>query len=106
MQLINKFDKGIRFLLSIIDIYSEYAWVFPLKGKKCITITNAFQEIVDKANCKRNKIWVYKGCKFYNRSMKSWLLDNDVECIRHIMKGNLLFLKDLLKPETTKFTNI
>ena len=79
MQLINKFDKGIRFLLSIIDIYSEYAWVFPLKGKKCIIITNAFQEIVDKANCKRNKIWVYKGCKFYNRSMKSWLLDNDVE---------------------------
>ena len=31
MQLIRKFDKGFRFLLSVIDIYSKYAWVVPLK---------------------------------------------------------------------------
>ena len=52
---------------------------FSFERQKVYYITNAFQEIVDKANCKRNKIWVYKGCKFYNRSMKLWLLDNDVE---------------------------
>ena len=34
MQLIRKFNKGFRFLLCVIDIYSKYAWVVPLKDKK------------------------------------------------------------------------
>ena len=56
MQLISKFNKGIRFLLCVIDIFSKYAWVIPLKDKKGITITNAFQKILDESNCKPNKI--------------------------------------------------
>ena len=46
MQLISKFNKGFRFLLCVIDIFSKYAWVFPLKDKKGIIITNAFQKIL------------------------------------------------------------
>ena len=34
MQLLSKFDKGLRFLLCVIDIFSKYAWVIPLKDKK------------------------------------------------------------------------
>ena len=34
MQLLSKFDKGFRFLLCVIDIFSKYAWVIPLKDKK------------------------------------------------------------------------
>ena len=34
MQLISKFNKGIRFLFCVIDIFSKYAWVVPLKDKK------------------------------------------------------------------------
>ena len=71
MQLINKFNKGFRFLLCVIDIYSKYAWVILLKNKNCITITNAFQWLLKESNCKPNKIWVDKGSAFYNRSMKS-----------------------------------
>ena len=44
MQLLSKFNKGIRFLLCVIDICSKYGWVIPLKYKKCITRTNAFQK--------------------------------------------------------------
>ena len=75
MQLISKFNKGFRFLLYVIDIYSKYAWVipFPLKDKKGITIINAFQKIWEKPNHKPNKIWVDKHSEFYNRSIKSWL---------------------------------
>ena len=51
MQLISKFNKGLRFLLCAIDIYSKNAWVIPLKYKKRITITNAFQKILDESNC-------------------------------------------------------
>ena len=45
MQLISKFNKGFRFLLCVIDIFSKYAWVVPLKDKKGITIIHAFQKI-------------------------------------------------------------
>ena len=44
---------------------------YSFKDKKEITITNAFQKILDESNQKPNKIWVDKGSKFYNRSMKS-----------------------------------
>ena len=64
MQLISKFNKGFRFLLCIIDIFSKYAWVVPLKDKKGISIANAFQKIWDKSEHKPNKIWVDKGSEF------------------------------------------
>ena len=54
MQLISKFDKGNRFLLCVIDIFGKYAWVFPLKDKKGITIANAFQKILDDSTRKPN----------------------------------------------------
>ena len=45
MQLMNKFNKGFTFLLCVIDIFSKYACVVPLKDKKGITIVNAFKRI-------------------------------------------------------------
>ena len=60
MQFITKFNEGFRFLLCVINIYSKYAWVIPLKDKKRKTITNAFQQILDESNCIPNKIWVDK----------------------------------------------
>ena len=45
MQLIRQFNEGIRFLLCVINIFSKQAWVIPLKGKKGVKITNAFQKI-------------------------------------------------------------
>ena len=61
IQLISTFNKGFRFLLCVIDIFRKYAWVVPLKDKKGVTITNAFQKILDKSGRKPNKIWVDKG---------------------------------------------
>ena len=42
MQLLSKYNKGIRFLLCIVGIYSKYAWVVPLKDKKGVSIVTAF----------------------------------------------------------------
>ena len=63
----------------VIDIFSKYAWVVPLKGKKGVSIVNAFQKILDDSNRKPNKIWVDKGSEFYNSSFKKWLKDNDIK---------------------------
>ena len=54
MQLIIKFNKGIRFLLCVIDTFGKYAWVVPVKDKRSITITNAFQKILPESICKPN----------------------------------------------------
>ena len=70
MQLISKFKKGFRFLLCVIDIFSKYAWIVPLKDKKGITTTNAFQKTLDGLNRKPKKIWTDKGSEFYNSSFK------------------------------------
>ena len=84
MQLINKFNKGIRFLLCVIDICGKYAWVIPLKDKKVTTITKAFQTNLDESNRKLNKIWIDKVSEFYNRSIKPRLQDNDIRNIFNI----------------------
>ena len=55
MQLISKYNKGIRYLLSAIDRFSKYAWVLPLKDKKDINIVDAFQSILD--NLGKNMGW-------------------------------------------------
>ena len=79
MQLIGKFDKEFRFLLCVIDIFSKYAWVVPVKDEKSVSIVDAFQKILNNSNRKRNTIWVDKGSEFYNNSFKKWLKDNDIE---------------------------
>ena len=77
-QLLSKFNKGIKCLLCIIDLFSKHAFIVPLKDKKGISIVNAFQSILNKSKRKPNKIWVDKGSEFYNASFKKWLQDNDI----------------------------
>ena len=79
MQLISKYNKGIRYLLCSIDLFSKYAWVIPVKDKKVVTIVNAFQRILDNSKRKPNIIWVDQGSEFYNNSFKKWLKDNEIE---------------------------
>ena len=95
MQLISKFNKRFRFLLCVIDIFGKYAWVVPLKNKKCVSIVDVFQKILDDSNRKQKKIWTDKGSEFYNSSFKKWLKIMILKCIQYIMKGNLLLLKKL-----------
>ena len=73
MQLISKCNKGIRYFLCAIDLFSKYAFIVPLKDKKGITIVNAFQSILDNSKRKPNKIWVDQSSEFYNKYFKKWL---------------------------------
>ena len=77
MQLLSKYNKEIRFLLCVIDIFSKYAWVVPLKDKKGISIVKAFQSILKQSNRKPNKTWVEKGSEFYNAYFNKQLRDNN-----------------------------
>ena len=69
MQLRSKYNKGIRYSLCVIDVFSKYAWIVPLSNKKRVTIVNAFQSILDSSkkqnkNKQTNLIWVDQGSEF------------------------------------------
>ena len=78
MQSLSRKNKGFKYLLCAIDLYSKYAFVIPLKDKKGISIVNAFNKIIKQSNRKPNKIWVDQGGEFYNNVFKKWLSDNDI----------------------------
>ena len=78
MQSLSRKNKGIKYLLCAIDLFSNYAFVIPLKDKKGIIIVNAFNKIIKQSNRKPNKIWVDQGGEFYNNVFEKWLSDNDI----------------------------
>ena len=94
IQLINKLNEGFRFLLYVIDIFSKYAWVVPVKDKKGVSIVNAFQSILKKSNRKSNKVWVNKVGEFYNNSFKKWLLLKKLKIQFH---GHMLLMTLIVK---------
>ena len=76
-QNIAKENKGIRYLLTVIDILSKYAWVQPLKDKKGPTVVQAFNHIL-KEGRKPLKLQTDKGKEFYNKDMTQWLKKNNI----------------------------
>ena len=96
MQSLSKYNKGIKYLLCAIDLFSKYAWVIPLKDKKGTSIVNVFQKIISKER-KPNKIWVDHCSELYNQSFKDFLKINNTEMYSTFNEGKSLLLKDLLK---------
>ena len=78
MQSLSRKNKGIKYLLCTIDLFSKSAFVIPLKDKKGISIVNAFNKIIKQFNRKPNKIWIDQGGEFYNNVFEKWLSDNDI----------------------------
>ena len=61
MESLSSKNKNVKYLLCVIDVFTKYAWVKPLKDKKGKTVLNAFIEIVNESNRKPNKLWVDQG---------------------------------------------
>ena len=78
MQLLDKYNKEIKYSLCAIDFFSKYAWLVPLKDKRGISIVNAFQKVISK-RCKPKKMWVDEGGEFYNKLFKRFLTINNIE---------------------------
>ena len=78
MQSLSKKDKGIKYLLCAIDLFSKYAFVVSLKDKKGISVTNGFNKIIKQSGRKPNKIWIDQESEFYNHVFKRWLSRNNI----------------------------
>ena len=77
-KLLSKQNKGIKYLLCVIDLFSKYTFVVPLKDKKGFSVTNAFSKIIKQSGRKPNKIWVDQGSEFYNHVFKRCLSRNNI----------------------------
>ena len=86
MQSLSRYNKGIKYLLCAIDLFSKYAWVIPLKDKKGTSIVNAFQKIIAEGR-KPNKIWVDQCSEFCNKSFKDFLKINNTEMYSTFNEG-------------------
>ena len=80
-------------------------WVVPLKDRKSIAITKAFQEILDEFGHKKNKVWVGKGSEVYKRSMKSRLQDIEIEMYSTRNKGKSVVAEGFIRTLKNKIYN-
>ena len=86
----------------MIDPFTNYAWVKPLKDKKGNTAFNAFIEIINESNCKPNKLWVDQGRKFYNKLMQEWLVNNDILMYSTYNEGKSVIAERFIKTLKSK----
>ena len=78
MQEWCKENKGYRYMLNVVDVFSKYAWSVPLKDKTGMTVLNGFKQIVKESDRKPKNIWVDQGKEFYNKNMNEWLKENEI----------------------------
>ena len=77
MQLLSKYNKGVKYLLCAIDLFSKYVWVVLIKDKKGTSVVIAFKKIISKR--KPSKLWVDQGSEFYNKSFEDFLKISNIE---------------------------
>jgi len=68
MQAFSKYNKGVKYLLTVVDIFSKYGWMIPLKNKTGTEVASALQKVFKE--WKPEKLWVDKGKEFYNKHVK------------------------------------
>ena len=68
MQAFSKFNRGVEYLLAVIDVFSKYGWLIPLKDKTGKSVASALKTIFEER--KPEKMWVDKGKEFYNKDVK------------------------------------
>ena len=91
MQQFSKWNKGYRYLLMVLDVFSKYGWIVPLKDKKGETVAEALKIILKKGETvaealkiilkegrKPQYLWTDKGKEYYNKHVKEVLDKNKI----------------------------
>ena len=71
MQAFSSFNKGLKYILTVIDVFRKYAWAVPIKDKSAASVTKAFETIINDRIPKT--LWVDEGKEFYNATFKKLL---------------------------------
>ena len=79
IQKFSKWNKGIKYLLLVIDVFSKYGWIKPLKDKKTESVSSAFDTIFKKSKRKPTMLWTDKGSEFISKHFKEFLKKNKIK---------------------------
>ena len=80
VQPLAKYNRGLRYLLTVVDVLSKYAWVQPLKDKTGVALVKAFEKILKQGRRHPNRLQTDRGKEFYNRTFQRWV---DEQGIHH-----------------------
>ena len=87
MSKLARYNHGYRWMLTIIDCWSRYAWSVPIKTKKGEPVLHAFKHVLSSSSRKPKSIWVDEGGEFYNKRMDASCKSKGSPAIRHTGKG-------------------
>ena len=82
---LSKYNNNYKFIWTVIDIFTKYAWAIPLKNKSGLSITNGFKIVLGESpqggseSRKPEKLWVDRGSEFYNKTFKSLLKEYETK---------------------------
>ena len=82
---LSKYNNNYKFILTVIDIFTKYAWAIPLKNKSGLSITNGFKIVLSEhpqggsESREPKKLWVDRGSEFYNKKFKSLLKEYETK---------------------------
>jgi hypothetical protein len=77
MQSVSKQNNGFKYLLTVIDLFSKYAYTIALKSKSSDVIINAFEKLFKSK--RPRKLWTDQGSEFINHNFKKFLEANNIE---------------------------
>ena len=76
---LSKYNKNYKFIFTIIDNYTKYAWAIPLKDKSGKSTTTALKSLIEKTKRKPDKIWSDRGKEIYNKTFLDFLKQNEIQ---------------------------
>ncbi|HRP37281.1 MAG TPA: DDE-type integrase/transposase/recombinase, partial [Candidatus Dojkabacteria bacterium] len=105
MNAYESYNKGYKYILCVIDVFSKYAWCVAMKNKDSETVLKAVKQIIEESKREPEKIWVDKGSEFYNKKFKDWANKNDIviystysESKSVVVERFIRSLKELIMP--------
>ena len=116
--LIHQQNDDVKFLLVIIDIFTKFVWVYPLKNKTARSVLVALQKWLRDVRVKPRKFMSDRGNEFVNASVQNLFRNNNIEfveaygtlkaCIAERVNKTLqiLIYKYLTEKETTRYINV
>ena len=76
---LSKYNKNYKFIFTIIDNHTKYAWAIPLKDKSGKSTTTALKGLIGKEKRKPHKIWSDRGKEFYNTTFLHYLKEQNIQ---------------------------
>ena len=109
---LSKYNNNYKLILTVIDIFTKYAWAIPLKNKSGLSITNSFKIISGEhpqggSECRKpEKLWVDRGSEFYNKTFKSLLKEYKTKLYSTSSDLKAVFIERFIRTLLHKETNV